>query len=267
MLKKRATKRKIRQLSYQVPRLKWLYRACKMYVDNYRGVNNSDMQINGELHLLKKLGAAENSVFIDVGANHGQWTAAVLAHYPTVNIHCFEPVPPTYERLKAKNFPPNVTLNQLGLGATAGTATMYLYRESSEINSMYAHRAPTEETAIPITTLDDYCHDKGIENIHFLKIDVEGHDFAVLQGASQLFAEGKIQVTQFEYGANWIIARHYLKDVFDLVGGLPYQLYRLMPSGLLKIPVYAYALDTFEPANYLIVHDDFQFSIGLKITG
>ena len=268
MFKKRAYKRRIRQLTYLMPRTGWVYRICKMYVDNYRGQNNYDMIINGELLFLRTvIPATTSKVIFDVGANHGQWAEAILELSPTSCIHCFEPTRSAFERLVSKDFPANVSLNQIGLGDKSSTMNMNIYGESSEINSVYksATLTPIRIEEVDITTVVEYCKENNVRDIYFLKIDVEGHDFAVLKGAYELLLSEKISIVQLEYGSNWITARKYLKDLFEFVDSLPYTVYRIMPFGLMKISSYHPAADNFEHANYLLIHSAFQIPNKLKI--
>ena len=53
--------------------------------------------------------------------------------------------------------------------------------------------------------------------INFLKIDTEGHDGSVLQGAEDLLAASKIELIVFEFGENWGLNGKYLRDAVDLL--------------------------------------------------
>ena len=66
-----------------------------------------------------------------------------------------------------------------------------------------------------------------------MKIDVEGNELSVLQGAKRLIEEGKIKIIQFEF--NWInvYSKVFMEDFRELLKD--YDLYRLLPRGLLKI--------------------------------
>ena len=125
-IRTRRFKRAVRRLSYCVPHTNLLYRLCKLYIDNSLGDNNADMEINGELRLLRCTLASGNAqsgecVVFDVGANRGQWCREVLAVCPRAQLHCFEPATDTFQTLKQQGFPPNVICKsgcQLARGAT-----------------------------------------------------------------------------------------------------------------------------------------------------
>jgi len=255
----RRFKRAVRRLSYCMPRTRLLYRVCKLYVDNALGDNNADMQINGEIRFLRSAlaafhGRSRELVVLDVGANRGQWCREVLAMCPQAQIHCFEPAADTWQTLRQQGFPSNVVCNRLGLGAQAGTMKLYFAGQDSERNSLYrgVSPQPSKSADITMTTIDKYCRERAIPQLDFVKIDVEGHDFAVLQGARQMLREGRISVIQFEYGAKWIEARTFLEEVFHLLRDLPYELWKIMPRKLERISSYSAQLERFENANYVL---------------
>ena len=118
MFRMRNRRRIIRKLSYYAPKSKLIYRICKMYVDNYQGVNNSDMEINGEVRFLNQfLSKRSKSIVFDVGANRGQWCRKVLSFDPSAQVHCFEPSRSTFQKLCSYPFPTNVVCNNIGLGS------------------------------------------------------------------------------------------------------------------------------------------------------
>lgn len=258
-IRTRRFKRAVRRLSYCVPRTNFLYRLCKLYIDNSLGDNNSDMEINGELRFLRCALAPSNAksgecVIFDVGANRGQWCREVLAICPRAQIHCFEPATDTWQTLQQQGFPPNVVCNRLGVGAETGTMKLYIEGKNSELNSLYPNEshASTQSIEVPITTIDAYCRELAIPHIDFLKVDVEGHDFAVLRGATQMLRARNISLVQFEYGANWLEARTLLKDAFLLIRDLPYEMWKIMPRKLERIPKYSAQLERFENANFVL---------------
>ncbi|MEL6689447.1 MAG: FkbM family methyltransferase [Pseudomonadota bacterium] len=82
----------------------------------------------------------------------------------------------------------------------------------------------------------------GIETVDFLKIDVEGYEMQVLQGASEALAAGRIKVILFEFGAHHGAENETFKDFHDLLSGAGYDVYKAMRGrnffGYGKVPVY-----------------------------
>ncbi|HSG40283.1 MAG TPA: FkbM family methyltransferase [Thermoanaerobaculia bacterium] len=137
-------------------------------------------------------------VVFDVGANNGYYTV-LFSHLtgPRGEVHAFEPVPATFERLAANlarecRFG-NVRANRTAVGAEVGTAVLFLPGEDHGQASLTRHRegswsagGPVTEHASPLTTLDAYAAERGVRRIDFLKCDVEGAELAVLRGGAGL---------------------------------------------------------------------------------
>jgi len=256
-LKSRRFKRLVRRVSYLVPRMRVLYRLCKLYVDNYDGENNADMEINGEVNALRKLLECgnESPEVYDVGANRGQWCEAVLRIRPKARVHCFEPSRRAFEQLIGRGFPPNVVYNAIGMGERDGTLELHVDPNCLELSSVYRAGAANDgldTEQVRIGTVSSYSKEHAVAFIDFLKIDVEGHEFAVLRGAAEMLAEKRIRFVQFEYGSRYINARVFLKDVIAFVRKFDYSLYKITPCECRPILDYTPRLERFENANYLL---------------
>jgi hypothetical protein len=55
-----------------------------------------------------------------------------------------------------------------------------------------------KKTPVLVTTLDQYCQEKGIHFINLLKIDTQGYDLEVLKGAKGLLQSNRIQLIFME---------------------------------------------------------------------
>ena len=88
-----------------------------------------------------------------------------------------------------------------------------------------------------------------------IKIDTEGNDLRVIQGAVDLLRNGKVGVVQFEYNHRWIYSRSYLKDVFDLVRDTPYRIAKVCSTSLEVYVEWHPELERFFETNYALVHE------------
>ena len=231
-----------------------LVSLCQRVVDRSSGSNNGDMKTNGELTLLRHVAPQARTIF-DVGTNIGEWAATALEINPGVNLHCFEPDPTTFANLKKRSFPSNVRLNQIGLSDQPGEAELFTYGELHFMNSIYLRTTGVgahERRKIELSTVDLYCETEGIDQIDFLKIDVEGHELSVMRGAERMLRTGRIGITQFEYGGTYMDSRTFLKDVFDYISqlGNGYEFYKLFPDGLRHAPKYVLRFDDFQYSNW-----------------
>jgi hypothetical protein len=91
--------------------------------------------------------------------------------------------------------------------------------------------------SVALTTLDQFCVDEDIEHIHLLKLDAEGHELAILRGASHELRSRTIDAIQFEFGGCNLDSRTYIRDFRDILEMHDYRLYRILSDGLARSDV------------------------------
>jgi len=252
---------------------KQIVRLSKAMLNRALGNNNANMTTNGEFFLLRQVLRQEREaihkfVAFDVGANVGQWTTLLLdlaEELPLV--HCFEPSPVAFSKLQAAiakhRAGEGVFCINAGLSDLEGTRALHINEGSSGINSFYKRRLEglgisyNESETVQVTTVDAYCRKKGIAHIDFLKIDVEGHEFAVMQGAKEMLKNQAIDYMQFEYGGCWIDSRTLFLDVYDFAKSFGYIIGKIMPKGIEFFNKYDQRLETFQMANFLACKPDY----------
>lgn len=155
-----------------------------------------------ERKLLRRLlleSESAKTVAFDVGANIGLFTCA-LAGFGAYQVHAFEPIPQTFSRLQMNvrdnGLLGSCVLNCLAVGASRDLVE-FRFDERSAATSRIVTGAETRASlssrqSVAVISLDEYCELKGVEHIDFLKIDVEGMEPYVLQGAQQLLVERRV---------------------------------------------------------------------------
>lgn len=130
---------------------------------------------------------------LDVGANEGQWAHGLRKEGYAGRIVSFEPLAPAYAGLCKRASGDRLwqTYN-LGLGASNEKATIHVAGNSTSSSFLpmataHAEAAPYsayigEQTA-QVVTLDSFCADWPSSRRLYLKIDVQGGEMTVLQGA------------------------------------------------------------------------------------
>ena len=160
---------------------------------------------NGEAALLLKLRSADFRIAFDVGANFGDWSAEATSLWPNCQVHAFEVAPETFQWLserfrKDRN---RVVMNCFGLSDQQGTREMYYFPKHPELTCDLPRHC--SYLAVPfdaqLDTGDEYCARHNIDTVDFLKVDVKGAEFRVMNGFSKRLSAQKIQCVQFEYGA------------------------------------------------------------------
>jgi FkbM family methyltransferase len=126
---------------------------------------------------------AGTRVAIDIGANCGLFTYRLSKRFECV--HAFEINPPIAKPIQDYNSG-RITVHLCGLSSTSGVARFYVPKFRGLIlygwGSLNSDNLPAAEELIEmdvqLKTLDEF----GIDDVDFIKIDVEGHEFDVLRG-------------------------------------------------------------------------------------
>lgn len=151
---------------------------------------------------------------VDVGANIGHYTCRLAECVGrSGRVIAFEPIPETFSLLASNVLTHgrnNVTLLNAAASDRVSVAAMQLPKFSSGLSNYY--RAALAETGdysvlcVPIDTL-------GLPRVALIKIDAEGHDLAVLNGASQLIERDRpvliVECTPDDAVGGWIASRGY----------------------------------------------------------
>ena len=76
-----------------------------------------------------------------------------------------------------------------------------------------------------ITTLDDFCRERSIPHLDFLKIDSQGYDLRILQGAREHLAGRRISFIVVEMlFAPLYSGQAYFHEIYGFLTGFGYQL-------------------------------------------
>lgn len=212
--------------------------------------------------ILQKTENQTRSVIFDVGANIGKYSTYVLERCKSnCLVYSFEPSPTTFLRLK-KSLEPFKNAFPVNIGFGRSDEKTILY--NNEINTTHASLfsrdmshwgtqfALDKAETVEIQTIDEFCMNNKIEWIDFLKIDVEGFEFNLLQGAEKMLESRSIRFIQFEVGVCAVDAKYFFKDIYQLLAK-DYNLFRILKDGLYPIQKYNELLEVFLTTNYLAV--------------
>jgi FkbM family methyltransferase len=145
------------------------------------------------LRMVKHL-CQPNRDSIDIGANIGTYLHAMKRH--SRQVYAFEPVP-WLAQLLAKKFGQQVVIENVALSRDSGTAVLHipivegaLVTGLSTLSDDLARQALHQDVLVETRPLDDVYSG----NVGFIKVDVEGHEYSVLQGARRTVARWRPRV-------------------------------------------------------------------------
>ena len=148
----------------------------------------------------------------DVGAHDGTVAMGLHRRFPSAEIHCFEPVKATFNRLLAnlqRHKIRNVVAHALALDQSSGPGYMiygeYEGRKYDDLHRLAQDNVGDEQVVrirldeLPINTS---------QRINYLKVDTEGGDLNVLRGATGLLRVQRIDLIQVEAGISQANTTH-----------------------------------------------------------
>lgn len=173
----------------------------------------------------------------DIGCHAGRHARPFLDCVgPGGRVVGFEPIPEMADGLRGlAREAPNFTLFETALSNRRGRSTFVHAQGTPEESGLIERRFNHPEAAQPrrievaVNRLDDFAAEQGLPDPDYIKIDVEGGELDVLDGAQALLARAR-PVLSVEYGAPgyapyghkaqdlWLFAERAGFDVFDLFG-------------------------------------------------
>jgi FkbM family methyltransferase len=124
---------------------------------------------------------------IDVGANEGQFAFMARYCWPHAKIDCFEPDPNAFSSLAITHHKDKlIHLSNCALGATPGELSLKLGITSAQNSFLTEYgKFIKGEILVPVKTLDELYSGVNLSNT-LLKIDVQGYEIKVLDGAAKI---------------------------------------------------------------------------------
>ncbi|MEO1828267.1 MAG: FkbM family methyltransferase [Pseudomonas sp.] len=182
----------------------------------------------------------DGSVFLDVGANLGWYSLVLARHCPASQVFAFEPIPSTVEALERNihlNALGNIQVVNKGVSNQEGEFTFLFAPDVSGATSLKLTGQDRGRTSIQnivckTTTIDAFC---AAQNIipSLLKIDVEGAELMVVQGAEKVLQSTPIILMELLRKWSKVFGYHP-NDVFVLLKKYGYHAWVFREDGLLE---------------------------------
>jgi len=245
------------------------------------GVLNSEgPKATGEAWLCKKLNQEmQVRTIVDVGANLDIFG---ISEFSEADIYACEPHPKTFLKmsrgLSAKVKKGHLHLLNIALSDHLGTEYLWDFADdadlkhtqpTSTLSSLHKaviediHKQKAQSYKVKVLTLDGLASASNIRHIDILKIDTEGNELKVLEGAKNILRQKKVEVILFEFNEMNVISGTFF---YDFVKLLPdYRFFRLLPSGLIPISEYRpLTHEIFGFQNILCVRKEVSIKLNLE---
>ncbi len=167
-------------------------------------LQNATTESEPELAAIKDLVLPGQSV-LDIGANFGLYTKFLSeAAGPTGHVYAFEPTFDMFRVLR-NNVESLQLLNtnvfQMACSEIVAELNFYIPKRADGTLNYYEASLEKETVAgefeicrVPATSLDRFCAAHVIGKVDFMKIDVEGHEIAVLAGAGEILSSHRPKI-------------------------------------------------------------------------
>ncbi len=202
-------------------------KLIKKTLRNIFGIFGYEIQkknLSDNFEILNKLQKKKNLIIFDIGANTGRWIDNSIQRFNVENIHAFEPSKNEFRLLKEKySNDKKIILNNFAMGDRNENKILNINYKGSlssfyEVNEntnwfkrqqdnkkVFKDKFTIHKEEVKVDTIDNYMNKNNIERIDIIKIDTQGYEPKILDGATNSLKSKKI---------NSIILEIIISDIY-----------------------------------------------------
>lgn len=186
--------------------IEFTHNTKSYYLNNEQGasyhINNSMSKLDRMVHLIDP----NSKIVFDIGANCGIFSAFALDYIKSCKVYAFEPARDLIPVIKI-NCPDKrrISIFEVAVSNNNRPAYLYINKYCQQTNSlkktsveMFSKNLSKEE--VKCVVLDDFVKKNKIKNIDVLKVDVQGFESKVFEGAKNILP----QVKQLFVESSWM---------------------------------------------------------------
>ena len=179
----------------------------------------------------------------DIGAHQGETSLKFRKYFPKALLRSFEPIRDNFEKLEYNcRHTKRQDSYQIAFGEKSANLKINL-RANSVLNSLKKNlnRPKPDDLGvetIEVVTIDEFIRSKDIQVVDLIKMDVEGFEHEVLQGAHESLISGKVNFIYLETGLDdRFVSFESLIERLQKYSILPYGIYEQSPhwTGIQKL--------------------------------
>lgn len=222
-------------------------------------INNFDTNIKMKINPAKRIGSSiywtgyhefreflflhrflkPDMVFIDAGANQGEYSLFAAKRLVNGIVMSFEPLTSVREMLSmniALNGFQNIKVFDCGLSNKDDSLLLYESIGDNEgLGTLYpGNMSGMSSVEVRLKTLDEVFESSRLERLDFIKMDIEGAELNALQGASKVIQKCRptlmVEINESSYRS----AGYKIEDIQNLLKSWNYSAYSIERRGKLK---------------------------------
>ena len=226
--------------------------------------NYGDFKRTGEKKFIRLI-KDEINFSLDIGANVGNYTKLILQETSS-KVISFEPLPDAYRELEVlkKEFGERLETFNIAISNENKRQELYFGNEKSEKASLmknleklsFVGETNINKISVEVKKLDDLKDILNNEIIDFIKIDTEGYEFEVLDGAKNLLKEHQPKFIQIEFNWHQLLKGQTLYKLSSMIDFS--DIFRILPNGngLIQIDPSRPENNIYHLSNYIFIRKD-----------
>jgi len=226
--------------------------------------NYGNFNRTGEKNFIRLI-KDEINLSLDIGANVGNYTKLILQETNS-KVISFEPLPDAYRELEnlKKDFSERLEIFNIAISNENKKQDLYFSNERSEKASLMKHleklsfvgKANRNKISVEVKKLDDLKNILKNQTIDFIKIDTEGYEFEVLDGAKYLLKEHKPKFIQIEFNWHQLLKGQTLYKLSSMIDFS--DIFKILPYGneLIQIDPSRPENNIYHLSNYVFIRKD-----------
>ncbi|GHV21499.1 hypothetical protein AGMMS49959_10730 [Planctomycetales bacterium] len=222
----------------------------------YANLNFGAYEFNETNMILDIIGT--DDIVFDIGANIGWYSLNIAKTYPRSIVYSFEPIAPT-RQIMMRNIQlsdcHNIEVFANGFWNEPTVLEFHFNKDASGATSVVnlLDRSDVEKIPCKVTTLDSFVGENSIAKLDFIKCDVEGAEFMVMQGAKTTLNTFKPKLF-LEMLRKWSRKFNYHpNDIIEFLTELGYGCFEIIDRKLKRFSVMTE--DTIS-TNFVFLHNE-----------
>lgn len=191
---------------------------------------------------IEELALSHADLIVDVGANHGDFSRAADRLFPSARIWLFEPLPDLQQYLTGiiQREKKEWRLFPFALAQKRGSFPLFIDDLDDAIGSLVGFSSdylaanpaarPSRQITCEVRVLDEVAAENQVDRIDLLKIDVEGAEFEVLDGAAAMLARTRAAIVEVSLVRKSLGTENPLAEMIHRLSAAGFEIVRVLPS-------------------------------------